>query len=132
MCEVENYINSLEDEEFAISNYLHQIIINTSPKIKTKLSYGVPYYKINYRLCFVWQATAPYSIIKEGVQLGFCKGNLLSNAQELLDMGNRKEVAIVNFTKANQINEQQISEILYEAIEIDEMVYRERRKSSLK
>ncbi len=129
MDEVEDYINSLEGEEYAISNYLHQIIINTSPKIKAKLSYGVPYYRINYRLCFIWPSTAPYSIIKEGVQLGFCKGSLLSNAQRLLDMGNRKEVAIVNLTHTSQINEQFINEILYEAIEIDEMVFRERKRN---
>lgn len=130
MGEVENYINSLEGDEYAISNYLHQIIINTSPKIKTKLSYGVPYYKINYRLCFVWSSSAQYSIIKEGIQLGFCKGSLLSNTQGVLDMGNRKEVAIINITNVNHINEQLISEILYEAIEVDEMVFRERKRKS--
>lgn len=126
MDEVESYINSLSGDEYKTANYLHQIIINTSPKIKAKLSYGVPYYKINYRLCFIWPSTAPYSIIKEGVQLGFCKGSLLSNSQKILDMGTRKEVAIVNFTNHNQIDEQLISEILYEAIEVDEIVLRER------
>lgn len=127
MTEVEDYLHSLEGEESKIANYLHQIILNTSPQIKTKLSYGVPYYRINYRLCFVWPASAPYSILKEGVQLGFCKGNLLSNVQGALEMGNRKEVAIINFTKQNQINEQLISEILFEAIEIDKIVALERK-----
>lgn len=128
MVEVEDYLHSLDGEESKIANYLHQIILSTSPKVKTKLSYGVPYYRINYRLCFVWPASAPYSILKEGVQLGFCKGNLLSNVQGALEMGNRKEVAIINFTKQNQINEQLISEILFEAIEVDEIVALERKK----
>lgn len=130
MDEVENYINSLEGEEYKISSYLHQIILNTSPKIRTKLSYGVPYYRINYRLCFIWPSTAPYSIIKEGVQLGLCKGSLLSNSQGILDLGDRKEVAIANFLNSSEVNEQLISEILFEAIEIDEMVFRERKKKA--
>ena len=128
MNEVEEYIETLEGQEKQIASYLRQIILNTSPKISEKLSYGVPYFKINYRLCFIWPATAPYSIIKQGVQFGLCKGSLLSNSQGLLDLGNRKEVAIVNFTDVKQIDEQQISEILFEAIEVDEMVFRERKK----
>lgn len=130
MNEVEEYIETLEGEEKRIANYLRQIILNTSPKISEKLSYGVPYFKINYRLCFVWPSTAQYSIIKEGVQLGFCKGNLLSNSQGVLDIGDRKQVAIINFTKVSQINEQVISELLFEGIEVDEMAFKERRKKS--
>lgn len=125
---VQEYIAALEGEEKQIANYLYEIVLSTSPKFKTKLSYGVPYFSINYRVCFIWPASSPYAIEKEGVQFGLCKGSLLSNHQGILDMGNRKEVAIVNFTQANQINEDALREILFEAIEVDEMVFRSRKK----
>lgn len=128
MLEIENYIEGLTGTEKQIATHLKEIIISTSPKFRTKLSYGVPYFSINYRLCFIWPASSPFSIHKEGVQLGFCKGSLLSNTQGLLDMGERKEVAIINFTSQRQIDEPSISEILFEAIEVDAWVKQERLK----
>ncbi len=126
---VQEYIAALEGEEQGIARYLYEIIQSTSPKFKTKLSYGVPYFSINYRVCFIWPSSSPLTIEKEGVQLGFCKGILLANQQGLLDMGKRKEVAIINYTQANQINENLVREILFEAIEVDELVYRERQNA---
>lgn len=126
---VQEYIAALEGEEQRIARYLYEVIQSTSPKFKTKLSYGVPYFSINYRVCFIWPSSSPLAIEKEGVQLGFCKGILLANQQGLLDMGKRKEVAIINYTQANQINENLVREILFEAIEVDELVYRERQNA---
>lgn len=126
---VQEYIAALEGEEKRIANYLYEIVLSTSPKFKTKLSYGVPYFSINYRVCFIWPSSSPLAIEKEGVQLGFCKGSLLFNQQGLLDMGKRKEVAIINYIQLGQINEDLVREILFEAIEVDEWVYRERQKA---
>jgi|MDTD01.2.fsa_nt_gb hypothetical protein len=126
---VKEYIAALEGEEQGIARYLYEVIQSTSPKFKTKLSYGVPYFSINYRVCFIWPSSSPLAIEKEGVQLGFCKGILLANQQGLLDMGKRKEVAIINYTQANQINENLVREILFEAIEVDELVHRERQNA---
>lgn len=126
---VQEYIAALYGEEKRIANYLYEIVLSTSPKFKTKLSYGVPYFSINYRVCFIWPASSPLAIEKEGVQLGFCKGSLISNQQGLLDMGKRKEVAIINYIQLGQINEDLVREILFEAIEVDEWVYRERQKA---
>ncbi len=124
---VQEYIAALEEEKKLIASYLYEIVLSTSPKFETKLSYGVPYFSINYRVCFIWPASSPLAIEKEGVQLGFCKGSLLANQQGLLDMGKRKEVAIVNYTQLNQLNEDLVREILFEAIEVDELVYRKRK-----
>jgi len=44
-------------------------------------------------------------------------------------MGKRKEVAIINYTQANQINENLVREILFEAIGVDELVHRERQNA---
>ena len=126
---VKEYIAALEGEEQGIARYLYEVIQSTSPKFKTKLSYGVPYFSINYRECFIWPSSSPLAIEKEGVQLGFCKAILLANQQGLLDMGERKEVAIINYTQANQINENLVREILFEAIEVDELVHRERQNA---
>lgn len=127
---VKEYMATLQGEERLIANYLYDIILSTSPKFKTKLSYGVPYFSINYRVCFVWPSSSPMAIEKEGVQLGLCKGNLLLHSQGVFEMGKRKVVAIANFLHSKQIKEDAIREVLFEAIALDEMIYAERRKKN--
>lgn len=125
---VEEYIYNLPDNEQKIISFLRSIILETSPKFTEKLSYGVPYFYIHSRICFTWPASSPLATHIEGVVLGLCRGKDLSNAQGILDMGNRREVAQVIFTSVSQITEETIREIIFEAIEIDEMVYNQRKK----
>lgn len=125
---VEEYISLLPDDERAIAAYLRHIVLNTSPKFTEKLSYGVPYFYINSRVCFIWPASAPLSIHKQGVQLGFCKGNQLINPHGIMDMAERKEVGIVLYTQINQINEDLVKELLFEAIELDALATSRKKK----
>lgn len=128
MNSVEEYISFLPADEQGITAYLRNIILETSPKFTEKLSYGVPYFYINSRVCFIWPASSPLSIHKQGVQLGFCKGNKLSNLHGIIDMADRKEVGIILFTALSEINEELVKELLFEAIELDALVATRRKK----
>ncbi len=125
---VEEYISLLPDDERVIAAYLRHIVLSTSPKFTEKLSYGVPYFYINSRVCFIWPASAPLSIHKQGVQLGFCKGNQLMNSQGIMDMADRKEVGVMMCLQLSDINEDLIKELLFEAIELDALVVSRKKK----
>lgn len=98
---------------------LREMLLTHFPELKEKFGYGVPYYWLHSRICFMYPASFPYSGIEEGVTFGFARGHLLSNEQGLLDLGNRKEVAYVRFLSEKDIREEPLLEILHEAVLLD-------------
>jgi hypothetical protein len=66
---------------------------------------------------------------EKGVFIGFCRGNLLSNEQGIIEMGNRKRFGLIRYRDVKDINEETIFEILHEAILVDEELS---KKSKLK
>lgn len=115
----EDFYFDLTEKEKTIVNRLRQIVLDTAPHFREKISYGVPYYFLNTRVCFIWPASVKPGP-KEGVVLGFCKGYLLSNEQGLLEIEGRKEVYMITFHDVKEIKEKVLKEILYEAILVDE------------
>jgi hypothetical protein len=87
--------------------------------LREKLSYGVPFYFRQSRVCFIWPASVPNGGLKEGVALGFCKGYLMANEEGLLQANGRKEVFAIHYQSASQINWQQVSQWIQEALIID-------------
>jgi hypothetical protein len=116
----DDFFFSILPSEQKIITRLRNIILDTSPKLVEKMSYGAPFYFIRQRICFLWPASLAMSGIKEGVNLGLCKGYLLSDEQKALDKGNRKEVYYLHFKSLSEINEELLKEMLFEAILVDE------------
>ncbi len=123
MKNVEDFIANLPGNERHLTEILREIILDTLPGVREKLSYGVPYFYRKSRICFLWPASAPMGGDYEGVMLGFCKAHLLSNEQGLLDMGVRKEVGAAIFNHVKQIDEEVIREVLLEAAMVDGMKF---------
>ena len=98
---------------------LRQMLLTHFPEMKEKFGYGVPYYWLHSRVCFLYPASFPYSGIEEGVAFGFARGHLLSNEQGLLDLGERKEVAYIRFLSEKEIQEELLLEIFHEAVLLD-------------
>jgi uncharacterized protein YdhG (YjbR/CyaY superfamily) len=135
MEEVENLIAELPNDEKTIVKRLRSIILETEPRLQERLSYGVPYFFHHRRVCFLW----PISLLPAGhklkseeentkVTFGLCYGNLLSNEQGLLQLGNRKQVALIQYTSAKEINEQAVREIIQEAVLVDEQFKAKKKK----
>lgn len=117
------FFASLTAAEQAIVSRLRSIVLDTFPDFTEKISYGVPYYFHNTRVCFIWPASVrpgPPS----GVQFGLCRGYLLSNDRGLLAMNGRKQVATVTFHSVEEIDEQALRELIDEAVLIDEQCAR--------
>lgn len=120
-----DFIDSLPEEELKIVNFLREIVLHAMPECAEKLAYNVPFYYLNYRVCYIWPASVPWGGLDEGVALGFCKGGQLSNAQSADAKGMTKIV----FTDISQINVKEIEQLLFEAIIVDKNSFEARKRA---
>jgi hypothetical protein len=125
---LEDFFYDLPPLEQTMVDRLRQIVLDAVPDFEEKLSYGVPYYFRNTRVCFIWPSSVKPGP-KSGVVLGFCKGYLLSNEQGLLEAEGRKEVYMITFHQPAEIDEraEAVQEIIHEAVLVDEQSPRRRR-----
>jgi hypothetical protein len=63
------------------------------------------------------------------VTLGFCYGNLMSNEDGVLKADGRKQVYCMYFKSMDEIDDQQIRPLLYEAELIDQGFSKRKKKS---
>ncbi len=130
---VEEVIDSLPKAEQIIVKRFRTIILDCLPKAEEKNSYGVPFYRRNRMICFVWPSSIQWEQTKKIdseklVVLGFCQGNLMANEDKVLLAEGRKQVYCMYFKTLAQINEPQIRALLYEAGMIDEEFKKKKRK----
>lgn len=118
----DSFCDDLLPAEKSICLRLRDLLQTHFPELKEKFGYSVPYYWRHSRVCFIYPASFPYSGMAEGVAFGFARGCLLSNEQELLDLGERKEVAYVRILSEKDIREEPLLEMLHEAILLDEEI----------
>lgn len=118
MQSIEAFLYDLPATERDICFRLRDIILGAAPDFDEQFSYGVPYYFRNRRVCCIWPASAKGGP-RQGVFLGLCQGNLLSNEQGIIEMGNRKQFGLIRFYAVGEIRELILLEIVQEAILID-------------
>lgn len=122
----DDFFYDLPETEKVIVEQLRDIVLDTAPDFEERLSYGVPYYFLNSRVCFIWPSSVKPGP-KSGVVLGFCRGHLLSNEQELLEKEGRKEVYMITFHLPGEIQPEVLREIIYEAILVDAQFPKKKR-----
>ncbi len=113
---VRDFLDSLPDNELKIVETLRELVLESIPNCKEKLAYNIPFYYRNSRIVFIWPASVPWGSVDNGVALGFCKGTQLFD----LDITDKKSVGRKIFTSAKDININEIRQLLYEAILLDE------------
>ena len=91
---LDEFLENLPEVELKIVKLLRNINFDCSPLITEKLSYNVPFYKLNKTIFFIWPASILWGKTKsyEGVRLGFTSGNLMQDELNYLDKGNGKFV----------------------------------------
>lgn len=89
-------------------------------------------------ICFIWPASIVWgpkrdSEVKKtaAVSLGFCQGNLMSNEDGILKAEGRKQVYVMYFRSLNDIEENSVRALLFEANLIDD-AFGERKKRARK
>ncbi len=130
MQSIEAFFYDLPESERTICFRLRDIILQAAPDFEELFSYGVPYYFRNRRVCCIWPASAKGGP-KRGVFLGICHGNLLSNEQGIIEMGDRKQFGLIRYYAASEIQEEVILEILQEAILVDGELKRIKRNRQI-
>jgi hypothetical protein len=115
------FLDYLPEDERELVEALRVLIRGCMPEAEERLAYNVPFYYGNARIVFLWPGAVPWGGLREaGVQLGFCRGNVLPS-RELLDQGTRREVHSLHFRSVAEIDIDLVRALLFEALEIDRM-----------
>lgn len=114
--------------ERPIVHTLRDLVLNSVPNVREKLSYNVPYYSRHHRICFIWPASVPWGKVEQnGVLFGFCNGHLLTDELHYLDRGTRKQVYTKTFTALDQIDGDILKVYLAEAVSVDEQLHTQKQ-----
>ena len=111
---VEQFILGLDGQQKAIVSYLHHHITEFHG-LEANISYGIPMYYRKTWVCYL------NPIKKNGIELAFTKGHLLSNEQGILNRKKRKMVSGIDLYDVSELPEEAIREIIQEAIILDDM-----------
>jgi hypothetical protein len=129
---VDDIILTLPRHEQVIVKKLRTLVLECLPRAVEKNNWGAPFYTRNRMICFIWPPSVSWGpkraeALTKGVTLGFCQGNLMSNENGRLLAEGRKQVYCMYFTSVDEINEEEIKALLYEADMVDEF-FRKKRK----
>ena len=130
---VDEVIEDLPKNEQQIVKRLRALILDCLPHIQEMNTGGVPYYRRNRNILFIWPPSIYWgpnkeSMNKKGVTLGFCQGNLMRDDEGLLKSENRKQVYCIYFTSVGEIDESKLRPLIFEADELDRS-FRKKRKA---
>lgn len=126
---VDEAILTLPKPELAMVKRLCALVQECLPMAieEPKYGLGVPFYKRHRMICFIWPSSFYWGPKKKEssekptmVTLGFCYGNLMSNEDGILKADGRKQVYCIYFKSLEEINDDQVRALLFEAELIDE------------
>ena len=117
------FYDYLPNEHRQMTLILEEIIKESIPDVKTKLSWNVPFFHRNKTICFIWPGSIPWGKkTKEGVEFGFAQGFRMEDPTEFLEKGTRKRIHTKTFYSLEEIENSIdiISDLLAEARELDQ------------
>ncbi len=135
--DIDQMIAALPRNEQVLVKRLRALVIECIPQATEKAYYdlGIPFYTRNRLICFIWppsvfwEPNADHEKRKEkGVSLGFNQGKLMSNEEGVLLAEGRKQVYMMYFKKPDDIDENQIRALLFEAAMIDEQFAKKKKR----
>lgn len=125
---IEAMLAYLPEDQLEIVDLLRNLVLETIPGVKEKLSFQVPFYSKHSTICLIWPGAVPWgSKTREGVELAFNKGYLLHDPYGYLEKGSRKQIFNKRFFKPEDIQESILRQLLLDAMELDLMLYQEKR-----
>jgi hypothetical protein len=125
---VEEFLDLLPPEEAAVVESLRELVLSSIPDCREKLAYNVPFYYRHSRIVFIWPASVPWGNLEKGVALGFCRGSELFN----LDTEGKKTIGRRVFQSLREIPREEIRQLLYDAVLLDEQEHKARKKRGAK
>ncbi|HTH32591.1 MAG TPA: DUF1801 domain-containing protein [Lacibacter sp.] len=105
---VDEYIESLPSEKREIAEQLREMIISLIPNVQEKLSFNIPFYHYHGMFCYLNE-------VKDGIDLGLCRGKDLIDVLPQLEQGKRLMVASVIIRTKKEIQTKNIQDVLLTA-----------------
>jgi uncharacterized protein len=102
---VDTYIESLPDAKREIAEALRELIFTNVPHVEEKLSFKIPFYHFFGMFCYMNE-------VKEGIDLGFCRGKDLVFAWPQLQQKGRAIMAGVTISNKKDISTLNIEGLL--------------------
>ncbi len=112
MSPVEIYILEQPSELRPILKKLRYLILSAAPQITEKLVYNIPFFYGKKRIFYL-------NPLKDGVDLGFCDGYLISD-NPVLERKSRSQVRTIFYCHPAEIDEEVLLPLIHEAIIIDQ------------
>jgi len=111
----------LPADERELMEQLREFIISEAPELKERLSFNILAYKLRRDVCFIWPASVLWGGKKtyEGVRFGFSHGHLLTDPDNYLDRGGRKQVYWKDLQRLTSTDARMLRQLLAEALERD-------------
>lgn len=120
-------LDSLPKEERKITAFLRDLVLDTLPMAKEKLSFNAPFYFLHKNICHIWPGSVAWGKTTfDGVSFGFAYGYLLSDEIGYLEKGNRKQVYLKKFLSIAEIDVPLLRSYLFESAIIDEEVFQKK------
>lgn len=123
---IHEFLEFLPGDERMMVDKLRKLIFDCAPEATEKLSFNVPFYKQRRNFCFIWPASVLWGKQKtyHGVRLGFTNGYLMTDENDFLEKGNRKQVYWHDFPSIREIDGRLVNSYIFEALSIDDSLYR--------
>jgi hypothetical protein len=137
--DIDEMIAALPRDEQVLVKKLRALVIECIPQATEKAykDMVMPFYTRNRLICFisppsaVWEPNANLKKQKtKGVALGFNQGKLMANEDGVLMSEGRKQVYMMYFKKLDEIDENQVRALLFEAAMIDEQFATKKKRKS--
>ena len=137
--DIDEMIAALPREEQVLVKKLRALVIECIPHATEKAykDLAMPFYTRNRLICFIsppstnWKTNADREKQKtKGVSLGFNQGKLMANEEGLLLSEGRKQVYMMYFKKLDDIDDNQVRALLFEAAMIDEQFATKKKRKS--
>jgi hypothetical protein len=105
---VDEYIESLPVEKREIAEQLREMILLLIPNVQEKLSFSIPFYHYHGMFCYLNE-------VKDGIDLGLCRGKDLIDVLPQLEQRKRLMVASVIIRTKKEIQTKNIQDVLLTA-----------------
>ena len=102
---------------------LRSIILNTADGIEEKFSFKIPFYYY-----YGWMCYTTIERKTDSVYIAFLRGFELSDEQGILEEKGRTMVKSITYTHVKEIDEDVLLNILHEALLLNEMHFKEKKK----
>lgn len=120
---LEAFYSFLPEKELEMTLLLRRLLLKAMPDIQENLAYNVPFFKGNKNIAFLWPAAILWGKKKtyEGIRIGFTQGFRLTDPENFLEKGNRKQVYYKTFQHIKDLQKdiEQLNSFILEAVLLD-------------